>query len=1172
LLEFSSSFLCHFHSHLARRVIIIKMQPSSSDLFNGQHQLNDIKFSPKLSNGCHLDEDGNVKGNVKQRGDLMLAGGWSDANTGTKIRRGTVGSGSPKGDFGDGLLQSTSPRIKPKKLPMNNGNPAVSSMVGRRPGAQDPTWSRPQVFSSLSNETMENLLSEGSTQDPRESLRGSSSTRHIANDKNNRVNLRPIRRGSPDLTQIRQTERIKRSLRTSSEDPKRKSSFMNNNQALVGGSSRRKIKASVPTVNLGNFRNPKPTTKGQRDELGAKPDRLIERRSIDPLYPGMDLQRASLNYYDDSSSSVDDKSRASCKKSPLTKIKGFNFKDSSKDGSPQVLGGGWFRSDLANIDQITEGVNRALRKGIIRPTKQMLTPLKVHSAPKSEGLDIFFTDTTTENSHQDDGNSSSSSGNTNLKKGRSGAGGNRATTRVTTKSVTKDSATISRTTQPRKTITKSNTIDPSGWNEDTTQTACSKPNLILKSRLKNRKLGSSSGTFTTSVPGSSTTVTASGGDSATPSTSQESLEAETCAIQSELSKPPADDKRKKGQGNPRLPRLQNGFTASAKPKDINSGALKESDIEKPKRDSPSDVSSSTEFDSASQKSGESRLKMKLVALTDADSSASASASSSSFSPDKATILKANDQSSKSSKTSELKLSDVGDSHTDLHGIASLEAGTEDDDNVQKEMISKKNIIEGVVGGNDGDGLEMSHSTPVRTTGKAIKAASVLGMYSGATRATHTTTTASSSNRSTPSSNECSQINLLKPASSCSSNSPTDLLGVPERHGQFSSELQMSQKISEESENSLRNPESNSSSWEKSPENRFSSYKNAQNDGQQELSGSGSGSGSWGEVAEDGGGGRSTSSTMSDKFDNDPNIQRFNEYKVTSMIKDPFFEGTHGHLIKWKAGRFIGAGKMGQVIKAMDSESGKIFAVKRLFFNPNIPEQAEFVQCLEDEIDLLKSLKHPHIVQYLGSERVAESLCVYLEYMAGGSIASILQNYGQLEERTIQVYTKQILRGLAYLHGKQVVHRDIKGQNILVDTDGTVKLADFGCSKKINSSVSSSEMITSIKGSIPWMAPEVVAQKGHGRKADIWAMGCTVIEMASADNPWGHFDNHIAAIMKIAKSNDLPAIPDHLSEKCKDFIISCLHRNPQHRPSASDLLQHPFITGESLPMKDPPVDT
>lgn len=163
---------------------------------------------------------------------------------------------------------------------------------------------------------------------------------------------------------------------------------------------------------------------------------------------------------------------------------------------------------------------------------------------------------------------------------------------------------------------------------------------------------------------------------------------------------------------------------------------------------------------------------------------------------------------------------------------------------------------------------------------------------------------------------------------------------------------------------------------------------------------------------------------------------------------------------------------------------------------------------------------------------------------------------------MKVYAKQILAGLIYLHENKVIHKDIKGANILVDGDGTVKLADFGCSSQFEKTLSNFDtfLAHSLKGSIPWMAPEVVKETGYGRRSDIWSFGCTILEMATGKLPWSHyqFDNPVAVLMKIALSDEIPLIPETLSDDLKDFLSLCLQRDPTKRSHAQDLIIHPFL--------------
>lgn len=258
--------------------------------------------------------------------------------------------------------------------------------------------------------------------------------------------------------------------------------------------------------------------------------------------------------------------------------------------------------------------------------------------------------------------------------------------------------------------------------------------------------------------------------------------------------------------------------------------------------------------------------------------------------------------------------------------------------------------------------------------------------------------------------------------------------------------------------------------------------------------------------------------------------------------------------RWKKGKLLGRGTFGHVYVGFNSESGEMCAMKEVTLFSDDAKSKESAKQLMQEITLLSRLRHPNIVQYYGSESVGDRLYIYLEYVSGGSIYKLLQEYGQFGDLAIRSYTQQILSGLAYLHAKNTVHRDIKGANILVDPNGRVKLADFGMAKHITGQ----SCPLSFKGSPYWMAPEVIKNSsGCNLAVDIWSLGCTVLEMATTKPPWSQYEG-VAAMFKIGNSRELPAIPDHLLDDGKDFIRQCLQRNPLHRPTAAQLLEHPFV--------------
>lgn len=270
-------------------------------------------------------------------------------------------------------------------------------------------------------------------------------------------------------------------------------------------------------------------------------------------------------------------------------------------------------------------------------------------------------------------------------------------------------------------------------------------------------------------------------------------------------------------------------------------------------------------------------------------------------------------------------------------------------------------------------------------------------------------------------------------------------------------------------------------------------------------------------------------------------------------------------IRWRKGELIGCGAFGHVYMGMNLDSGELLAVKQVLIGTNnaSKEKAQaHIRELEDEVKLLRNLSHPNIVRYLGTVREDETLNILLEFVPGGSISSLLGKFGSFPEAVIKMYTKQILQGLEYLHSNGIIHRDIKGANILVDNKGCIKLADFGASKQV-AMLATMTAAKSMKGTPYWMAPEVILQTGHSFSADIWSVGCTIIEMATGKPPWSQQFQEVAALFHIGTTKSHPPIPDYLSLEAKNFLLKCLQKEPNLRPTASDLLQDPFVTEEHL---------
>mmetsp|Transcript_7307 Transcript_7307/g.16719 ORF Transcript_7307/g.16719 Transcript_7307/m.16719 type:complete len:1111 (+) Transcript_7307:53-3385(+) len=265
---------------------------------------------------------------------------------------------------------------------------------------------------------------------------------------------------------------------------------------------------------------------------------------------------------------------------------------------------------------------------------------------------------------------------------------------------------------------------------------------------------------------------------------------------------------------------------------------------------------------------------------------------------------------------------------------------------------------------------------------------------------------------------------------------------------------------------------------------------------------------------------------------------------------------------WRRGELIGAGAIGKVYLALNLDTGQLMACKQVMLagitNGGGAMHAEELKSLEQEIEMFKQLRHPNIIEYIGVERSEDVVTIFLEYVSGGSIQSMLKKFGAFTEPMVRAYTRQIVEGLEYLHANSICHRDIKGANILCANDGTVKLADFGASKRIQDMCNNSTGLRSLVGTPYMMAPEVIKQSGHGMKADIWSLGCVVIEMATALPPWSQFKDRMAAMFHIANAKGAPELPSTLSEQLRSLITSCMQVEPKHRPNADLLLSHPFL--------------
>ncbi|KAG8482068.1 hypothetical protein CXB51_027028 [Gossypium anomalum] len=252
---------------------------------------------------------------------------------------------------------------------------------------------------------------------------------------------------------------------------------------------------------------------------------------------------------------------------------------------------------------------------------------------------------------------------------------------------------------------------------------------------------------------------------------------------------------------------------------------------------------------------------------------------------------------------------------------------------------------------------------------------------------------------------------------------------------------------------------------------------------------------------------------------------------------------------WTRGRTIGRGSTAVVSVATDNYSGDVFAVKS--------SELYRAESLKREQRILSTLSCPHVVAYKGCDVSSENGKVlynlFMEYAPKGTVVDAIEKHGGgLDDATVRLYTRGILLGLRFLHGNGIVHCDIKGRNILVTDDDGVKIADLGCAKRVNG------VSSSVSGTPLYMAPEVARGEQQGFPADIWALGCTVIEMVTGKAPWPDVDDPLSALYRIGFSSDVPEIPNNISKQAKDFLTKCLKRNPFERWSVIQLLAHEFV--------------
>ncbi|XP_037981523.1 serine/threonine-protein kinase PAK 3-like [Motacilla alba alba] len=247
---------------------------------------------------------------------------------------------------------------------------------------------------------------------------------------------------------------------------------------------------------------------------------------------------------------------------------------------------------------------------------------------------------------------------------------------------------------------------------------------------------------------------------------------------------------------------------------------------------------------------------------------------------------------------------------------------------------------------------------------------------------------------------------------------------------------------------------------------------------------------------------------------------------------------------------IGSGTFGDVCRALDNATGGEVAIKKINLQGLRKKELKV-----NELMVMKMNRNPNLVNYLDSYLLGEELWLVMEYMDGGTLSDVISQT-HLSEDEMAAISRECLQGLDFLHSNHVIYRDVKSCNILLRTDGSVKLADFGLFAQLTPEQSRR---SSVAGTSGWMAPEVVTGQPYGPKVDIWSFGIVGIEMVEREVPYRAATPVSAQLLTARRGRPQLRQPHRFSPCLCDFLSCCLQTEVTCRWSAKELLQHPFVT-------------